>query len=154
MALKPGWDSLKHWLREHFPDVRHLTVDDLQAWLADAERPRPLLVDVRRADEQAVSHLPGALLVASHEQALAALADEPRDRPIVAYCSVGVRSARLVRELSRHGFVNAANLEGALFEWANRALPIVNARGRASTVHPFDPAWGALLLPQLRHPLD
>lgn len=150
---KPDWSAIKRWLREQFPDVHHLPVDELHAWLGDHTRAAPMLVDIRNAAEHAISHLPGALLVTSHEHALRALADHARDTAIVAYCSVGVRSARLVRELKRHGFSNASNLDGALFEWANRSLPLVNAQGPARTVHPFDPSWGALLAPELRHPV-
>ena len=140
-------------MREQFPDVRQLSIESLHEWLLDPTRAAPMLLDVRTAPEYRVSRLPGAVMAPDADAALAVLADRPRHAPVVAYCSVGVRSARLVRALRKHGFVNTHNLEGSLFAWANRALPMVNADGPASTVHPFDASWGALLDPARRHVL-
>jgi hypothetical protein len=47
-------------VRGRFPDVSHLSPSALDAWLRDAERPAPQIVDARSAEEFAVSHLPGA----------------------------------------------------------------------------------------------
>ena len=52
-----------------------------------------------------------------------------RDTPIVVYCSVGYRSARVARWLGRQGFTNVRNLDGSLFAWANEGRPM-EADGR------------------------
>jgi rhodanese-related sulfurtransferase len=48
-------------VRDRFPDVSQLSTSSLDAWLRDAQRPAPQLVDARSEEEFVVSHLPGAL---------------------------------------------------------------------------------------------
>ena len=55
---------------------------------------------------------------------------------MVAYCSVGYRSAGLTDELGQRGYTRVCNLEGSLFQWANEGRPLVNADGRVNVVHP------------------
>ncbi len=147
---KPEWNEIRAWLRERFPDVRHLSVDELRAWQTDAGRACPVLVDIRADAEQAVSRLAGAYLSQSEAQAIEKLKDLPRDAPIVAYCAVGVRSAKLVRALQKAGFTDVRNLEGSIFAWANHGLPLTCATGPTAKVHPYNKHWGVLLDPE-RH---
>jgi len=72
------------------------------------------------------------------------------DLPIVVYCSVGVRSARLARALSATGAKQVFNLRGGIFEWANRGLPLVGPAGPARSVHGYDAEWAVLLDARLR----
>lgn len=138
------WPELKRDLRVRFPDVAWISVDELAAQLAGPGEP-PLLVDARSDAEFAVSHLAGALHAETRAEALAPLADVPRDREIVLYCAVGYRSAKLARALQRDGFTDLRNLEGSIFEWANTGHPVVDAEGPAAHVHPWNEEWGALL---------
>jgi len=62
----------------------------------------PFVLDVRRATEFAAGHLEGAVNVA-HTRLLARLSEVPRDREILVHCQGGVRSARAVALLARHG---------------------------------------------------
>lgn len=142
---RPDWAEIHHWLRENFPDVRHLSVDEVAAWRADAGRTPPLLLDIRSGVEQAVSWIPGARCARSEAQALAEIPELPKDTPIVTYCAVGVRSARLAHILRNAGFSSVANLEGGIFAWANRGLPLENAAGPETAAHPYDEHWGVLL---------
>lgn len=146
----PDWDEVHAWLRRHFPDVRHISVGELLAWRHDSSRMAPVLVDIRSASEQAVSRIAGARMFRSHAKAVAGLKDLPPDMPIVAYCAVGLRSAKLARELAKAGFRNVHNLEGSIFAWANLGLPLAGATGPAAEVHPFDAHWGVLLEPERR----
>jgi len=43
------------------------------------------------------------------------------------------------------GFRNVRNLEGSIFAWANEGRPLVNARGQAAGVLPFNIPWGRYL---------
>jgi rhodanese-related sulfurtransferase len=147
---KPEWEEVHAWLRDNFPDVRNLSVDDLSTWQDDPQRSRPVLVDIRADAEQAVSRIAGAHLSQSEGQAIEKLKDLPPDTPIVAYCAVGLRSAKLVRALQKAGFTNVQNLEGSIFAWANRRLPLTCAAGPTTKVHPYDKHWGVLLDPE-RH---
>jgi rhodanese-related sulfurtransferase len=141
----PDWASIDAWLRRSYPTVRHLDVDALAAWLDDPSRPAPHLLDVRSPHEHAVSSIPGAVLAPSLDDALAALRGVDAAAPVVCFCSVGVRSARLAHALDQRGWRGAVNLRGSLFAWANRGGALSNARGPAERVHPFNAAWGVLL---------
>jgi len=139
------WPEIKAWVREEFPRVQQVTVDELLDWLADDERPAPLLLDVRARAEYEVSHVPGALWAPDAAAARELLRGHDPGAPVVAYCSVGYRSSELADELSRRGVSNVLNLEGSLFEWANAGGPLVDDEGPARHVHPFDREWGRLL---------
>ncbi len=148
------WAPLKLSIRERFPAVRHLSVSDLNGWLRDTTRPAPLLIDTRSAEEYADGHLPGALhaeSVAQFRQLQQRLGPQAATRPVVLYCSVGYRSSVLIAALGRAGIGGDTvyNLEGSIFEWANRGLPVVGRDGHAAKVHPYNRKWGSLLRREL-----
>ncbi len=148
------WAPLKLSIRERFPTVRQLSVSDLNGWLRDSTRPAPLLVDTRSAEEYADGHLPGAWhaeSVAQLQQVQRRLGPQAAARPLVLYCSVGYRSSALVTALysSGVGGTSVYNLEGSIFEWANRGLPVVAKDGHAAKVHPYNRKWGSLLRREL-----
>jgi len=148
-ACKPSaesdWPEVKGWVRGEFPDVPLTTVDELRDRLAEPEAPRPVLLDARAPEEFAVSHLLGARNAPTEDGALAALEGAPKDTPIVVYCSIGYRSAVLTRQLAARGYTEVRNLEGSIFEWANRGYPVYLDEEQVECVHPFDAEWGRLL---------
>lgn len=90
-------------------DHPQITAADL---LALPEGQRPLVLDVRTADEFAEDHLPGAKHIPvdglrSH------LGELPKDRSIVTYCRVGQRGYLAARVLLQHGF-QVRNLSGGI----------------------------------------
>jgi rhodanese-related sulfurtransferase len=97
-----------------------------------------------------VSTLPGALCVTPEDDPADVLRRAGNARPIVVYCSVGVRSARLARALAVAGAANVQNLRGGIFDWANRGLPLAGPSGAAGRVHRYDETWETLLEPRLR----
>ncbi len=141
--LRPlAWKGVKHWIRQSFPSIESLSTAALADWLAQ-DNP-PLLIDARRAAEYAVSHLPQARH-ASTVEAIAAMGIS-KETPIVLYCSVGYRSARLSQKLQAAGY-RAINLEGSLFQWANEGRSLVAAGQPTRQVHPYSPLWKLLLQP-------
>ena len=136
--------------RREFPDVAGISTGELAAWLADGRRPPPLVLDVRTAEEHAVSHLAGARWIKPTADPATALADVPRTQPIVVYCAIGYRSAILARALGAAGYVRVLNLQGAIFAWASEGRPMVRGGQAVLVVHPYDAAWGLLLEPLLR----
>jgi rhodanese-related sulfurtransferase len=142
--------ALERWLARAFPDVATIDTASLATWLDDASRSPPVLIDVRSGDEQAVGALAGARFAADAEAARACAADVPRDTAIVAYCSVGVRSARAARAIAASGHARALNLAGGLFAWANERRLMVRGTERTRFAHPFDERWAVLLAPELR----
>jgi rhodanese-related sulfurtransferase len=142
------WETVDRKIEDEYPDVSMISSDQLLLRIGAASDERPLLIDVREADEFNVSHLPGAL----HLQTGQAIAELVRDTeaPIVVYCSVGYRSAGVADELQALGYSNVLNLQHSIFEWANRDLPLLNGAGETDLVHPFNRAWGTLLDESLR----
>lgn len=130
-------------VEREFPDVHHMPMDSAAAWMATS---RPLVFDVREADEFAVSHLAGARLLLPGTSDLSPLDSLGRDAPILLYCAVGYRSSDMARRLEEQGFTNVHNLRGALFQWANEDRPLAVA----PVVHPYSATWSRLLRPEKR----
>src|SRR6188472_1991289 len=78
-----GWSLINAKIRHDFPEVKRISTAELAAWLADHNRPAPLLLDVRTQAEYEVSHLRDAAWIAPDAPASAVQA--PQDRPIVTY---------------------------------------------------------------------
>jgi rhodanese-related sulfurtransferase len=56
---------------------------------------------------------------------LAGRADElRRDRPVVAVCRAGSRSAQALAILRQNGFTDTANLAGGMLRWRAEAHPV------------------------------
>ncbi len=137
--------DMKRTVRERFPDVPQLSTADLQKWLRDPKRQKPLLLDVRTEAEFDVSHLPDASRVDPSSKASDVLPFLPPGRPIVTYCSVGYRSSAMAEKLKKAGVPNVANLEGSIFQWANENRPVVAHGKPAEKVHPYNAKFGKLL---------
>ncbi len=127
--------ELKQRLRAEFPTVQQLSVTDFVRNNSDA-----LLVDVREAEEFAVSRIPGAINISDPEQLLT-LAQTSK-RPLILYCSVGYRSSKAAAFLAQQGVSAVANLEGSIFEWANQGRLMEDDEGSTQAVHPFNAWWG------------
>lgn len=145
-----SWAAMDAAIGARFPSVTHLTTAELATWLSRPDTAAPVLVDSRAPGEYAVSHLAGAHLTPGLSDALAVLADAPADTPIVAYCSVGYRSAELVEKLQEAGFSQVRNLQGSIFRWANEGRPVYRDSVQVQTVHPYGKPWSRLLDPERR----
>jgi sulfur dioxygenase len=115
-AADPNWAPLHYtfaglWeidpigLEEHAPDVQ--------------------ILDVREPDEFTgpLGHIRGAILIPLGELA-GRVGELSRDRPIVAVCRAGSRSAQAISILQQNGFSNIANLTGGMLRWRAEAHPV------------------------------
>ena len=137
------WDRTLAEIREAFPDVPHLTTQQLED---RRKRGEPvLLLDARELEEFHVSHIDGAVRATTVRAALNAIRADTREPAVVVYCSVGYRSSRLVSWLKARGVENVFNLEGSLFQWANEGRPLARGDQPATRVHPYDDDWRELL---------
>ncbi|MEO0604518.1 MAG: rhodanese-like domain-containing protein [Myxococcota bacterium] len=97
----------------------------------------PILVDVREPHERAVSTLPGALSLEQYEQTRETLGD----RPIVVYCTVGVRSGYVTRRLAREGRP-VRNFRGSILAWTHIGGRLVTPEGEPTdAVHVYGKRW-------------
>jgi rhodanese-related sulfurtransferase len=142
---KADWASLGQAIRSRYPEVRHIGTGELVSLVA---REVPIILDVRTADEFAISHLEHARHAPTEALALAALSGVDRTRAIVVYCAVGYRSSQTADILRRRGYVNTVNMEGSIFAWANEGRPIFRGTQRVTEVHPYNEYWGRLLAKQ------
>lgn len=145
-----SWTSVKEMVERDFPDVEHVSANELNRRLRSDTQPRPVLLDVREEAEFAVSHLPGAVRVSPGSETSDYIDSLDPSTPIVAYCSVGYRSSELVEKLTRRGFTDVKNLDGSIFEWANNGYRVERDGEEVHEVHPFDEQWGSLLNESLR----
>jgi glyoxylase-like metal-dependent hydrolase (beta-lactamase superfamily II)/rhodanese-related sulfurtransferase len=99
------WEIDPHGLEEHAKDVQ--------------------ILDVREPDEFTgpLGHIAGAVLIP-----LGALAERAgelaKDRPVVAVCRAGSRSAQAVAILQQKGFTAIANLTGGMLRWHAQGHPV------------------------------
>jgi sodium/bile acid cotransporter 7 len=124
--------------RSDFPRARGVTIEKFLAWRA--QRGDVVLVDVRDANERAVSTIPGAI---TREEFGTRKAEFSR-RPVVAYCTIGYRSGEYAQALLDEG-VDAYNLEGSILAWVHAGQPVNDAQGNATRrVHTYGAQWALL----------
>ena len=131
-----------------YPATPTLTV---QSFTARADRPSMLIVDARLPAERAVSQIPGAISAGELRERLNQLAASPngsgqlRVMPsVLVYCTVGMRSAELTRELRSEG-ITAFNLSGGVLAWAEAEQPFVDNNGDPTRkVHVYGRRWSYL----------
>jgi sulfur dioxygenase len=100
------WEIAPHWLEENAAAVQ--------------------LVDVREPEEFTgpLGHIAGATLVPLGDLAQRA-GELSRDRPVVAVCRAGGRSAQATVILGHAGFAAVANLAGGMLRWRGEGRAVV-----------------------------
>jgi rhodanese-related sulfurtransferase len=119
-AAVPGADPSWGHLRYSFAGVWEIDPHGLE------ELPAPVqILDVRETAEFTgpLGHIEGAVLIPLGE--LAGRLDElRRDRPVVAVCRAGSRSAQATAILQQAGFAEVANLNGGMLRWRAEGYPV------------------------------
>ena len=88
-------------------------------------RQRPLVLDVREAEEFAQGHLQGArhLPLSQLDTRLEEL-QKYRDKPVLVYCQSGARARKACARLGAHSFTQLYQLQGGLQAWRDAKLPL------------------------------
>jgi rhodanese-related sulfurtransferase len=102
--------------------MKTLSVRELADWLADDQRPKPLLLDVREPWEFNVCRIEGSQLMPMRTVP-ARLTDLEQGRDIVCVCHHGGRSMHVAMFLEREGFAEVYNLTGGVDAWARQVEP-------------------------------
>lgn len=89
-----------------------------------------LLLDVREHHEWAHGRAPLAVHVPMGELRQDTV---PRDRPVLAVCRVGGRSAAVASALVQLGY-DVRNVTGGMLAWSAAGLPVVRDGGEPGTV--------------------
>jgi len=103
------WEIQPHWVEEN---LRSLQV-----------------LDVREPDETAgpLGRIPGAILIPLGDLA-ERTSELVKDRPIVAVCRAGGRSAQATMILQQAGFAKVANLPGGMLRWRGEGHAVEGGR--------------------------
>ncbi len=109
-------------LRSRLSGVR--PVDPTEAILL-SNRQDALFLDIRDDGEYQSGHIPDAIHIPLKQlpERVAEL-EKYRDRPLIAYCRSGNRSASAGAVLRKQGFENVYNLGGGMLAWQNANLPV------------------------------
>lgn len=108
-----------------------------------------LLIDTREREEFEVSKINSAIYAGYDQFSIRQFSNFVTDkiRPIVVYCSLGIRSEDIGEKLKEAGYTNVKNLYGGIFEWKNKGLPVVDPDGNATEkVHVYSKKWSKWLL--------
>jgi len=105
-----------------------------------------LFLDAREKNEYEVSHIPGAEHVGFEKFNLKqTLSRIGKAKKVVVYCSVGYRSSKITQKLVAEK-INAFNLIGGVFGWANDGKPLVDSNfKKTKKVHGYNKEWSKWL---------
>lgn len=133
-----SWSRINVNIQKKYSNVKHISVDDLKKMLDNKEK--FVLIDVRKPKEYNISHIKRAVNITDVKKVKIS-----KDSKIICYCSVGYRSAKFSKKLQSMGYLNVYNLEGSIFEWANKGYDLYKGNKKTKYVHPYNKKWGALL---------
>lgn len=113
------------------------------------EKTKLLIFDSRELKEYNTSHIENAICVGyDHFNIDSIKKDYPdKGKKIIIYCSLGIRSETIGKELKKAGYTNLFNLYGGIFEWKNKNFVIIDSEGQPTEkVHTFNKAWSKWLI--------
>jgi len=151
-ALRLG---LTETILERMHHVPSLTGDRLVAIMLEKDCGKLLLLDARAPEEFRESHIEGAVRIDPETTATEFRKRFPaglEEKTVVAYCSVGERSAvlleRLLDLIMEMGAKDAYNLKGGIFRWHADGREVVDEKGPTDRMHPCNALWGMLVVPR------
>ena len=136
------------------PDITEVYPWDV-ADLLDGGK-RPLIVDVREADEFSAMHIEESLHVPrgilesaceyNYEDTIRDLV-EARDLNVVVVCRSGYRSALAAHTMQLLGYRKVSSMKTGLRGWNDYELPLVNAAGKTVPIEDADEFFTTRLRP-------
>ncbi len=94
---------------------RQIGMDEAITMMAEEEN--YIILDVRRADEFAAGHIPGAINVANESIGSGEIPELPdKDQLILVYCRSGRRSKEASQKLANLGYTNIVEF-GGILDW-------------------------------------
>ena len=110
---------------------------------------KAMILDAREQKEYDTSHIKDALFVGYDHfdinQILHSIKD--KDQMIVVYCSLGIRSETIAKQLKAHHYTNVHNLYGGIFEWKNKGYQVYDTEEQPTEkVHTFSEEWSRWLI--------
>jgi len=123
--------------------VPYISVEELRMYQLDDE---VVILDAREPKEFKVSHIKSAVYVGYDHFNISILRNIAKNKKIVVYCSVGIRSENIADKIKNAGFKDVHNLYGGIFEWKNEEFPLFDINGEETErVHVYSKRWGKWL---------
>ncbi|MEO8059645.1 MAG: MBL fold metallo-hydrolase [Burkholderiales bacterium] len=121
LLAEPAWAALTFT----FGGIWEIQPAALEERVASHQAPDIQIIDVREPQEftDALGHIRGARLLPLSELSTR-IGEIDRDRPVVAVCRSGARSAQATLMLQQAGFEDIANLAGGMLRWRAEAMPV------------------------------
>ena len=137
--------TLSGLLKKYNPEaIPYITVEELKQ-----SKNEVILLDTRERNEYNVSHLKNAVFAGYDHFNLDSVKKHipNKNKQIVVYCSLGVRSEKIGIKLKDAGYTNVKNLYGGIFEWKNQNNTVYSAKGKETeNVHAYSKTWSKWLL--------
>lgn len=122
-------------------DFPTIPPDTVENWIQQGATVN--ILDTREKDEYKTSHLPQSIHVGYDNLQWGVIDTLDRDKPVVVYCSIGVRSQNIAKEMKENGFKDVKNLYGGAFLWAEQFRPLEDSTGRQTKkIHGYNRFWG------------
>ncbi|MBS1145669.1 MAG: Rhodanese-like protein [Proteobacteria bacterium] len=102
--------------------MQQVRAQQLAEWLADDNRPKPFLLDVREPWELEHCHLAGSQNIPMHLVPMRCTEIDP-DQDVVVICHHGGRSMQVAMFLEHKGYGTVYNLMGGVEAWACEVDP-------------------------------
>ena len=104
------------------PQVSFRQISMEQAVTMMAEEENYIILDVRRADEFAAGHIPGAVNIPNESIGTEEIPQLPdKDQLILVYCRSGNRSKQAAGKLANLGYTNIAEF-GGILDWTGETV--------------------------------
>lgn len=140
-----GQETLEEVLNKYnHKKVPYIAVAELKSL---QQKNKVVILDSRELDEFKVSHIEGAILVGYNHFRLSSLPDSiDKKTPIVVYCTLGVRSEVIAKQLVENGYTDVKNLYGGISEWKNKDYIVIDSIQRMTeNIHVYSKKWGKWL---------
>ncbi|MDP5045159.1 MAG: rhodanese-like domain-containing protein [Leeuwenhoekiella sp.] len=123
-------------------DVALISVQEL-----NLQKSKYMILDTRTQEEFEISHIPKAQWVNENpkQDLISQLIPDP-NTPVVVYCSLGIRSNEVARQLLSLNYKEVYNLYGGIFDWKDNGFDVVNPLGESTEeIHTFSKQWSTYL---------
>jgi rhodanese-related sulfurtransferase len=139
------WERTKDEFRTRYPDIGRIDSEGLRGWMARPDGPKPVVLDVRPQAEYDYSHVPGARHMGLSDTPASMGLPEKTQESLVVCDAVGADAFPVAASLLKRGYSRVQVLEGGIFEWANRGLPLDGQAGQTGRVQPGNSKFTGLL---------
>lgn len=110
---------------ENDPDPTLRTITASEAILLTGSDPTLTIIDVRRPDEYAAGHIPGAVNIDISSSFADEVGKLDRDESYLIYCATGVRGESALKMMGDLGFTEVYNLGAGISAWQRAGGSVV-----------------------------